>query len=76
MNTLARVVRIREALEDGDTAFAYDLLTDLEHDLASALVRSAPSDKPPVLCPDCGLAFGFPGQLADHRDNVHWQAAA
>jgi len=33
---LARVIRIREALEDGDTGYAAQLAYDLELDLAAA----------------------------------------
>ena len=40
-DALARVVRAREALEDGDTGFAYSLLTDLEIDLAGVPVEEA-----------------------------------
>jgi hypothetical protein len=74
MNTLARIVRAREALEDGDIGFAYDLLTDLEHDLAGGSdTHTRPNSFP---CPECGLHFTRPGQLADHRDRVHWREAA
>jgi rubredoxin len=75
VTALARIVRAREALEDGDIGFAYELLTDLEHDLAgeSPDFEVAPQS---LLCPDCGLRFTWPGQLADHRDFVHWRAAA
>ncbi len=34
---LARVVTIREALEDGDTGYAASIAANLEHDLAGAL---------------------------------------
>jgi hypothetical protein len=72
VDLLSRVVRAREALEDGDVGFAYATLTDLEEDLAGEL--SMPADKFP--CPDYGLRFPWPGALADHRDNAHWRAAA
>jgi hypothetical protein len=72
LEVLSRVVRCREAIEDGDTGFAYDVLTDLEHDLAGDFANALAK----FPCPDCGLHFRWPGQLADHRDNVHWQAAA
>jgi hypothetical protein len=38
-NALGRVVVIREALEDGDTGYAYAVATDLEHDLAGERSR-------------------------------------
>jgi hypothetical protein len=71
---LSRVVRIREALVDGDVAFAYDVLSDLEHDLAGEEEFRTPVQN--FACSDCGLRFRWPGQLADHRDFVHWQVAA
>jgi hypothetical protein len=78
VNTLARIVRVREALEDGDVGFAYAIVCDLEEDLAAGESPDVLEVPPPILhgCPECGLRFRWPGQLADHRDNVHWQAAA
>ena len=34
---LERVVRVREALEDGDTGLAYAITESLEHDLAGVV---------------------------------------
>ena len=74
MSTLAGVVRAREAIEDGDVRFAAEILYDLEEDLAGALFCSTAVEQ--FRCPDCGATFAWPGELADHRDRVHWQAAA
>lgn len=38
-DALARVVRTREFLEDGDPVTAYDVVRDLEDDLAGTLAR-------------------------------------
>jgi hypothetical protein len=73
MNILGRIVRAREALEDGDIAFAAEILADLEIDLAGGFRSTVPCSNS---CPDCGRAFRWPGQLADHRDLAHWQEAA
>jgi hypothetical protein len=35
IDLLARIVTIREALEDGDVSYAYDVVRDLENDAAS-----------------------------------------
>lgn len=46
-NVLAQIVRIREALEDGDTEFAYAIATQAEYDLVGAieLLEAAPDDQ-------------------------------
>ena len=65
---LARVVRAREALADGDLALVGQTLADLEEDLQSR--RRA-------TCPDCGLFCGWPGVLEEHVRTVHpevWEA--
>ena len=38
---LARVVVLREAIADGDSAYAFALAADLEDDLAAAVVAEA-----------------------------------
>jgi hypothetical protein len=67
-NTLARVVRARDALEDGDLYLAATILADLEHDLASDF--SSTTEK--FRCPECGSTFRWPGELDDHRRFVHF----
>lgn len=67
--TLARVVRVREALADGDTNAAVLLLADLEADLRPGR-RSA-------ICPECGSDCQWPGLLDDHLRVHHpgtWEA--
>lgn len=71
MNTLARIARAREALEDGDVGLVYDVLIDLEHDLAGAL--ELPSRR--HVCP-CGAAFRWPGELDHHQRFAHFAEAA
>ncbi len=65
------LVRIREALEDGDV------------DFAGAIIDSALEDGPSTRqhrC-QCGAAFEWPGLLDDHRrrsghEPLSWRAAA
>jgi hypothetical protein len=74
---LARIVRAREALEDGDVGFAAAILFDLEEDLASEGSRldSFPTSGN-FCCPDCGSRFRWPGEL-DHRQRcAHFVEAA
>lgn len=78
--TLARVVYARETLEAGDVGLVAAILHDLETDLAGGRVRNActPSHewwRVRLACPDCSASFRWPGELVDHRDNVHWRAA-
>ena len=75
---LSCIVRAREALEDGDVALCAAILFDLEEDLAAAetCARPCASSIGDIRCPDCSATFRWPGELAHHRDNVHWQAAA
>jgi hypothetical protein len=67
VNTLARIVRAREALEDGDGDFAAQILADLEYELGGLRnpLRSFP-------CPQCGLGFPWPGDLDTHMRFVHF----
>lgn len=65
---LARVVRAREALEDGDVSLARTSLAALEADLCPS--RAA--------CPECGLDCRWPGLLDEHLRTVHpavWEAS-
>jgi hypothetical protein len=67
---LARIVWIRE----GDDASEQNLaLEDLEHDFAAFFerVKTPPTTASSLTCPDCTLAFKFPGQLSEHRAFVH-----
>lgn len=64
---LARVVRGREALEDGDLELARKTLAALEADLRPRR----------VVCPECGLDCRWPGLLDEHLRAVHpavWEA--
>jgi hypothetical protein len=60
------LVRIREALVDGDTDYAMHLVSvALDHD-----------GQPGVACPSCGLRFRWAGERDHHLRFVHWQEAA
>ena len=63
-NTLSRIIRAREALDDGDTELATQMLTELEADLTRRRRWT---------CPVCGcrLRFDFPGQLETHLRVSH-----
>ena len=63
----ARIVRIVDALEDGEHGLALDIARDLEDDYPPVDDRAR--------CPECGLAFDAPGQIPAHLSNVHWRAA-
>ena len=63
MNRLASVIRIREAIEDGDLEYAAGLARDLEHDLAPRRRRHR--------CPVCALPFEWPGLVQRHVAIVH-----
>lgn len=64
---VARVVRIREALEDGDLALVAKSLAALEADLRPRRAE----------CPECGLDCGWPGLRDEHLRIAHpdvWEA--
>ena len=64
---LARFVRIREALEDGDLALVGKCLAALEADLRPSRAE----------CPVCGLDCGWPGLRDEHVRLRHpdvWEA--
>jgi hypothetical protein len=64
---LARVVRVREALEDGDEQLARRTLAALEADLRPSAAR----------CPECGIDCRWPGLLEEHLRLRHlslWEA--
>jgi hypothetical protein len=61
-NVAARIVSVREALEDGAVGHALDLVRDLEREL--------PTSSPSGSCPECGFRM-WPGQLAKHLSVVH-----
>ncbi len=63
MTVLGRIVVAREALEVGDDSLAYDVLVDLEHDLASCEASRAVRK---FRC-RCGAAFRWPGELQHHQ---------
>ena len=60
------IVAALEALEAGDTK-------ECETILLGALEDGSPARA--IACPECGLAFDWPGQVADHRRRVHEVAA-
>jgi hypothetical protein len=72
VNVLALVVRVREALEDGDITFAYDILTALEHDLAA----DQPEQLRTLACLRCSARFRRPGELDHHQRVTHFAEAA
>ena len=65
---LVRVVRVREALEDGDDSLARRALAALEAELQSCRLAT---------CPECSSHLGWPGLLDEHLRTVHpvvWEA--
>jgi hypothetical protein len=79
LNTLARIVRAREALEVGDVGLAAAILFDLEEDVASdrALADSASRHERFVhACPHCATSFRWPGELDHHLRFAHFAEAA
>jgi len=73
---LARIVRAREALEDGDVAFAAAILADLEDDLAPAGSPDFDVPRQSLGCPECSLRFTWPGELDHHQQFAHFAEAA
>jgi hypothetical protein len=66
--TLARVIRAREALQDGDVGLAEQVLGDLETELTPARRRCR--------CETCSVSFLWPGELQRHQDvsGHDWEA--
>jgi hypothetical protein len=82
VSVVARIVRVREALEDGDIGFAYAIVCDLEEDLAGNDVATSFAAVPEearasssAKCPSCSASFRWPGQL-DHHERFHHLAEA
>jgi hypothetical protein len=66
VNTLARIIVAREALEVGDNGLAFDVLADLERDL------TAPGpERRPLRCSRCPARFAWAGELEHHDRLVH-----
>ena len=63
----ARIVRIVDALEDGEYRLALDIARDLENDYPPVDDRAR--------CPDCDLPFDAPGLVIRHLSIVHGRAA-
>jgi hypothetical protein len=61
----ARIIRIREALVDGDNELVELMLCDLDDDLARALGHD------PFRCRDCPATFEWGEQLIEHRERMH-----
>ena len=64
-NTVPRsaIVRALEAIEDGDVAFAEQILLSVLDDGPSRLER--------VCCDECGQGFEWPGLLGEHCRVMH-----
>jgi hypothetical protein len=73
VTVLARIVRAREALEDGDTGFAYAIVCDLEHDLGGNEFSPRGEN---LACPNCPASFRWPGELDHHQRFAHFAEAA
>jgi hypothetical protein len=63
VTVLGRIIVAREALEVGDHSLAYDVLVDLEDDLAAG---EPSSGRRKFRC-GCGAAFRWPGALQHHQ---------
>jgi hypothetical protein len=65
-DALSSATRALEALADGETVLAEQIVGGLAHDLEDAL-------RPPqrLRCQHCGLAFRWPGELDHHERFVH-----
>jgi hypothetical protein len=74
VTVLARIVRAREALEDGDVVFAAAILFDLEEDLAGDVAHVYTSKS--LASPRCPTSFRWPGELDHHLRFVHFAEAA
>ena len=62
-DVLARLIAIREALEDGDVGMASAVAADFEDELAAELSQS---DRRST-CRACRQRFRWPGELAAHH---------
>jgi hypothetical protein len=70
-DTLVRVVRLQEAIADGECDLALAMAEGLGRDLAAQL-------EPPrrrLRCDECGFAVEWPGELDEHVRWTHGQAA-
>jgi hypothetical protein len=61
----ARVVRLNDALEDGDLDLARDIVRDLEEELVLRLPRRR------ARCPVCGIDCSWPGLVVKHMAVIH-----
>ena len=66
---LERVVRLREALADGEYQLAASVAESLELDLLGRARRAS------ARCPRCGVDCEWPGLLKRHVSTVHWEQA-
>jgi hypothetical protein len=66
-DALARVIRVGEALDDGEVVLARGLLAGLERELSDPLAPARKRHR----CSTCGLQFDWPGQLDHHVRWVH-----
>jgi hypothetical protein len=65
-DALSSSTRALEALADGETVLAEQILAGLAHDLENAL-----SSARGIRCGNCGLRFDWPGQLTEHMRYAH-----
>ena len=76
MSARSTVIRALEAIEDGthyvDGSLAPDAVAEVAHllEVLEDELSELPAEH--LTCDTCGLRFQWPGQLADHRDRVHW----
>jgi hypothetical protein len=68
-DTRSAITRALEAFQDGDSVLAVSILEAARRTLHDELVRQGRG----VVCPDCGLRFGWPGRLDTHLRVVHWK---
>jgi hypothetical protein len=66
-DALSSTTRALEALNDGETVLAVQILAGLARELETAIVGA-----PGIQCGNCGLRFDWPGQLEHHMRFVHW----
>jgi hypothetical protein len=65
-DALSLTTRVLEALADGDTVLAEQILAGLAHDLENALSRESPAS-----CRCCERVFRWPGERDHHEYVAH-----
>jgi hypothetical protein len=69
-DVLGQVAQARSAIRDGDLELGELVLDDVTGSLRRLLERRRPT------CDECGAAFRWPGELAEHRRRVHEAAGS